>query len=73
MDALSRRILQELAGARSLTTQQIATQLGASHWADLSSLLGKLVADGYVSVTGPLGRSETSYRIHARGREALSR
>jgi predicted ArsR family transcriptional regulator len=71
MDALSRRILEELADARSLTALEIAARLGAGHWADLSTVLGRLVAAGCISVTGPLGRAETTYRIHARGRAAL--
>ena len=72
MDELSRAILHELAGARLLTAQQVAARLEARHWADLSTALGKLVSGGYISVTGPLGRAETTYRIHERGRAALS-
>jgi hypothetical protein len=50
---------------------QLATRLQIPHWADLSTALSHLVAGGYVSVTGPLGRAETTYRIHARGKAAL--
>jgi predicted ArsR family transcriptional regulator len=66
MDDLSRAILRELSSAQSLTAQQIATRLGVSHWANLSTALAKLVAAGSISVVGPLGRAETTYRIHAR-------
>jgi len=67
-DALNRAILGELASAPSLTAQQIANRLGVPHWADLSSVLNALVARGAVRVTGPLGRPETTYRIHHRGK-----
>ena len=72
MDELSRAILQEMASVRSLSAQELARRLQARHWADLSTALGKLVSSGYLSVTGPLGRAETTYRIHERGRTALS-
>ena len=72
MDPLSRAILQELASAGSLSALQLGARLQAHHWADLSTALGKLVSSGYISVTGPLGRAETTYRIHARGRAALN-
>jgi DNA-binding PadR family transcriptional regulator len=72
MDALSRAILQELADGRPRSAQQLATHLEARHWADLSTALANLVSSGYIRVTGPLGRAETTYRIHARGRAALS-
>jgi predicted ArsR family transcriptional regulator len=71
LDELSRAILNELATAGSLSTEQLARRLQARHWADLSTALARLVSSGYVSVTGPLGRAETTYRIHARGRAAL--
>ena len=72
MDSLARTILRELGNARSLTALQLAARLEVQHWADLSTALGKLVSSGYLSVTGPLGRAETTYRIHERGRAALS-
>ena len=72
MEALRRAILQELASAGSLTALPVSTRLEARYWADLSTALGKLVPSGYISVTGPLGRAETTYRIHERGRAALS-
>jgi hypothetical protein len=71
LDELGRAILNELATAGSLTTEQLATRVQARHWADLSTALAGLVSSGYVSVTGPLGRAETRYRIHERGRAAL--
>jgi DNA-binding PadR family transcriptional regulator len=71
LDELSRAVLQELATARSLTAEQVAVRLHARHWADLSTALARLVSSGYVSVTGPLGRAETTYRIHERGRAVL--
>jgi DNA-binding PadR family transcriptional regulator len=73
MDGLSRAILHELASGGPLTAVQLAARLEARHWADLSTALGKLVSSGYISVTGPLGRAETTYRIHERGRAALGR
>ena len=72
MDALEQRVLNELALAGQLTADELGRRLNAGHWADLSSALSQLVANGYVMVTGPLGRAETRYRIHARGRAALA-
>jgi predicted ArsR family transcriptional regulator len=68
VDALERAILHELATARALTASDLAERLQVAHWANLSTALSSLVAAGYVSVIGPLGRAETTYRIHARGR-----
>ena len=72
MDALEQRLLNEVALAGQLTSDELARRLNVRHWADLSTALSQLVANGYVSVTGPLGRAETRYRIHARGRAALA-
>ncbi len=72
MDALEERLLNELAGGRRLTSDELAARLNARHWADLSTALAQLVLNGYVTVVGPLGRAETRYRIHARGRAALA-
>ena len=72
MQPLEQRVLEELARAGQLTADELAQRLNARHWADLSSALGQLVSRGYVTVTGPLGRAETRYRIHARGRAALA-
>lgn len=71
MDVLPRAILHELSNGHRLTALQIATKLEARHWADLSTELKDLVARGYITVTGPLGRPETSYRIHSSGQAAL--
>ena len=71
MDSLARTILRELGNARSLTALQLAARLEVQHWADLSTALSTLVAGGYVSVIGPVGRAETTYRIHERGKAAL--
>jgi predicted ArsR family transcriptional regulator len=72
MDALEHRVLSEVAVAGQLSADELAQRLNARHWADLSSALSHLVSSGYVTVSGPLGRAETRYRIHARGRAALS-
>jgi len=71
-EPLDERLLRELAQAGSLRTDELARRLNAHHWADLCTDLDRLVSSGYVTVVGPLGRPETRYRIHARGRAALS-
>jgi hypothetical protein len=73
MDALNERLLRELSQAGRLTAGDLATRMHARHWADLSTALSQLVAKGYVTVIGPLGRAETTYRIHERGLAALNR
>ena len=72
MDPLEERLLNELAGGSGLTSGELAGRLNARHWTDLSTALAQLVSNGYVTVIGPLGRAETRYRIHARGRAALA-
>ena len=72
MQPLERRVLEELAIAGQLTADELGQRLNARHWADLSSALSQLASRGYVTVSGPLGRAETRYRIHARGRAALA-
>jgi DNA-binding Lrp family transcriptional regulator len=71
MDALDERLLRELSQAGPLSAGDLAARVNARQWADLSSALSQLVAGGYVTVIGPLGRAETSYRIHERGVAAL--
>jgi DNA-binding HxlR family transcriptional regulator len=69
---LPERLLRELAldGGR-LRADELARRVKASHWVELSTALSELVRDGYITVVGPLGRAETSYHIHPRGRNAL--
>lgn len=73
VDALDERLLRELAHTDGqLRADELALRVGAHHWVDLSTALGQCVSRGYVTVVGPLGRPEARYRIHARGRSALS-
>jgi len=72
VDALNERLLRELAEASPLRTDDLARRLNAGHWTDLCTALDQLTSGGFVTVVGPLGRPETRYRIHARGRAALS-
>ena len=72
MDALDDRLLRELAIADGgLRSDELARRVGASHWVELSTVLSQLVRSGHVTGVGPLGRAETRYRIHPRGRDAL--
>ena len=71
MDATEERLLSELAQAASLSTEELARRLQARNWVDLCTPLAQLVSSGYATVVGPLGRPETLYRVHARGRAAL--
>ena len=71
MDSLNKRLLRELAQAGPLRTDDLARRVSASHWTDLCTALDELVSSGYATVVGPLGRPETLYRVHARGRAAL--
>ncbi|MBV9897381.1 MAG: Lrp/AsnC family transcriptional regulator [Chloroflexi bacterium] len=71
MDSLDERLLRELAQAGPLTTNELAHRLSAGHWADVCTALNRLVSEGYATVVGPLGRPETLYRVHPRGRAAL--
>jgi DNA-binding GntR family transcriptional regulator len=72
MDVIGERLLRELslAGGR-LSADELARRVDASHWVELSTALSELVRNGYVTVVGPLGRAETSYRIHPCGRDEL--
>jgi predicted ArsR family transcriptional regulator len=72
MDALSKRVLRELADSGRLRTDELARRLNAHHWTDLCTALDELVSSGYATVVGPIGRPETLYRLHPRGRAALS-
>ena len=72
MDSLDERLLRELVQAGPLRTDELAQRLNARHWTDLCTALDQLVSSGYATVVGPLGRPETLYRVHARGRAALS-
>lgn len=72
MDAFDKRLLRELANAGPLRTDELARRLNARHWTDLCTALDQLVSSGYAAVVGPLGRPETLYRVHSRGRAALS-
>jgi DNA-binding HxlR family transcriptional regulator len=72
MDAVGERLLRELAEADGqLRADELARRVSASHWVELSTALSELTRNGYVTVVGPLGRAETRYRIHPRGRAAL--
>ena len=71
LDSLDERLLRELAQAGQLRTDELALRLNAHHWTDLCTALDRLVSKGYATVVGPLGRPETLYRVHARGRAAL--
>jgi predicted ArsR family transcriptional regulator len=71
MDSLDKRLLRELAEAGPLKTDELARRLNARHWTDLCTPLDELVSRGYATVVGPLGRPETLYRVHPRGRAAL--
>jgi predicted ArsR family transcriptional regulator len=71
VDSVEERLLRELAQAGPLRTDELARRLSARHWTDLCTPLTVLVSRGYATVVGPLGRPETRYRIHPRGRAAL--
>jgi len=71
VDSLNERLLRELAQAGPLRTDDLARHVGARHWTDLCTALDELVSRGYATVVGPLGRPETLYRVHPRGRAAL--
>jgi predicted ArsR family transcriptional regulator len=72
MDVVEERLLRELAlaGGR-LRADELARRVGVAHWVELSTALSELVRGGYITVVGPLGRAEATYRIHPRGRDAL--
>jgi len=72
MEVTGERLLRELALADGrLRADELARRVDASHWVELSTALSQLVRSGYVTAVGPLGRAETSYHIHPRGRDAL--
>lgn len=73
MDALEEQLLRALVVDRRLTADELAGRLDARHWADLSTALARLVASGYITVVGPLGRAETRYQAHPQGLAALDR
>lgn len=72
VNALEEQLLRELASdSGQLTADELARRIHARQWVDLSTALSRLLADGYVTAVGPLGRAVTRYRIHPRGRAAL--
>lgn len=73
MDALEERLLRELAARGQLTAEELASNVHARQWVDLSTALAQLAARGYVTAVGPLGRANTRYRAHAQGLAALDR
>ena len=73
MEAVEEQLLRHLAASGPMTAEDLAHQIHARHWIDLSTPLANLSRSGYVTVVGPLGRAETRYRAHPQGLAALGR
>jgi predicted ArsR family transcriptional regulator len=73
MDELEEKLLRALAAdGQQLSADELARRIYARQWVDLSTALANLVASGYITVVGPLGRAATRYQVHTQGRAALN-